>query len=215
MSKKQTTTLLSIALFAIVSVICSSISILESSQICLGYVVLVLGCYATGICSGTLIGVLGTIIYCIVARDFQSLLGLTIANFVIGINLGVWMQALKEMNKERGLWKFGTKFFGSLIIVITSTALGMLLKNMIELLVVKVPIWGLLELRNIVIYDSGMHNVNYFIVTSLIILISIPIAVLVIPNNKIEEYAEETGEEEIEAEEIDDWGDWGDSDYNN
>jgi len=80
-----------IALFVTLSM-CLRVPIFENYYICLGYVVMTLYLYAVGTVSGTLVGCIGTLLYCILINGLRGMPGWIVGNLIIGVVLGTVMK---------------------------------------------------------------------------------------------------------------------------
>ena len=60
-----------IALFVVLS-LCLQVPVFENYYLCLGYVAMAVYCYSVGTAEGTLVGVLGVILYCLVIKILPS-----------------------------------------------------------------------------------------------------------------------------------------------
>lgn len=83
-------TAMGVALFVVLSM-CLRVPIFENYYVCLGYVVMVVYLYNVGTLSGTIVGCLGTFIYCILISGLRGMPGWVLGNLVIGIMLGPTM----------------------------------------------------------------------------------------------------------------------------
>ena len=117
-----TATAVGIALFTVFSLVLR-IPVFASGHfyICLGYIVMGIFCYYYGILSGTLIGVLGILFYCLITSSLGGMVGWMLGNAVIGVCVGLVGSKTREMKNEL--------LHQALLIGvgILSTALGMLL----------------------------------------------------------------------------------------
>ena len=85
-----------IAMFVVLS-LCLQVLVFENYYLCLGYVVMAVYCYSVGIVSGTIVGTLGTILYCILINGFRGMPGWALGNIVIGLIIGYAFKIGKEM----------------------------------------------------------------------------------------------------------------------
>ena len=88
-----------IALFVVFS-LCLQVPVFENYYLCLGYVAMAVYCYSFGAVSGTIVGVLGVILYCLVISGLRGLPGWALGNVVIGIALGLTFKRTKTMNNN-------------------------------------------------------------------------------------------------------------------
>lgn len=91
-------TAVGIALFVVFS-LCLQVPVFENYYLCLGYVAMAVYCYSFGAVSGTIVGVLGVVLYCLVISGLRGLPGWALGNVVIGIALGLTFKRTKTMQK--------------------------------------------------------------------------------------------------------------------
>lgn len=121
------------ALFVALSM-CLRVPVFENYYLCLGYVVMAVYCYSVGTVSGTIVGCLGTFLYCLLISGMRGMPGWVIGNFVIGIIIGLTFRKTKNLEK---VWLRAVLNF---IAIAGSTALGILvLKSMTECLLYAQP----------------------------------------------------------------------------
>lgn len=89
-------TAVGVALFAVFS-LCLQVPVFENYYLCLGYVAMAVYCYSFGAASGTIVGVLGVVLYCLVISGLRGLPGWALGNMVIGIALGLAFRRTKTM----------------------------------------------------------------------------------------------------------------------
>ncbi len=87
-----------IALF-VVFTLCLQVPVFENYYLCLGYVVMAVYCYSVGTVEGTVVGVFGVILYCLLTSGLRGMPGWAAGNVVIGLALG----ALFRLTKDRKL----------------------------------------------------------------------------------------------------------------
>ena len=87
----QRITLLAVgsALFVALSM-CLQVPVFENYYLCLGY-------YSFGTFSGTVVGTLGVILYCLVINGLRGMPGWALGNVVIGVCLGLVFRITKPM----------------------------------------------------------------------------------------------------------------------
>ena len=100
-TRKLCVTALGIALFAALS-LCLRVPVFDNYYLCLGYVVMAVYCCSFGAVSGTLVGVLGVVLYCLVISGLRGLPGWALGNLVIGAVLGLVFPRTRKL-KNRGL----------------------------------------------------------------------------------------------------------------
>lgn len=159
-TKNLCITAMGIALFVALSM-CLRVPIFENYYVCLGYVVMTIYLYNVGTISGTIVGCVGTFIYCILINGLRGMPGWIIGNLIIGLITGFIMQKLQNINKN---------CFVFLLIAIVSSisvCLGILgAKSLVECFLYGQPI-----LVRII------SNMSAFIADSVTIIISIPLAI--------------------------------------
>ena len=160
--KKITINAMGIALFVVLS-LCLQIQIFDGFYLCLGYVVMTFYCYCIGITSGTLVGTLGVLIYCLLISGLRGMPGWALGNLFLGIVLGAGFKRIKQLKKT---------FAKNCILVsyiIISTAIAMLfIKSGVECILYSQPFW----LRSV-------KNIYAFVADAFVIIISLPICKLV------------------------------------
>lgn len=94
----QRITLLAVgsALFVALSM-CLQVPVFENYYLCLGYAVMAVYCYSFGTFSGTVVGTLGVILYCLVINGLRGMPGWALGNVVIGVCLGLVFRITKPM----------------------------------------------------------------------------------------------------------------------
>ena len=91
-------TAIGIALFVALSV-CLQVPVFENYYLCLGYVAMAVYCYSFGAVSGTIVGVLGVVLYCLLINGLRGMPGWALGNLVIGVVLGLTFGKTKRMEK--------------------------------------------------------------------------------------------------------------------
>lgn len=156
-----TATAVGIALFTILSLVLR-IPIFASGHfyICLGYIVMGVYCYYFGVFSGTLIGVLGILFYCLITSSLGGMVGWMLGNAVIGVCVGFVGSKTRGMKNE---------FLHQTILIgvgILSTAIGMLpVKSVYESLLSGLPF----SVR-------FLANLTGFITDAIVLSFSFPLA---------------------------------------
>ena len=142
-----------IALFVVLS-LCLQVPVFENYYLCMGYAVMAVYCWFFGVISGTIVGALGVVMYCLVISGLRGMPG-----WVIGILLGSIFHKTKAM-KSRGL-----KTLLNSISIIIAVALGILIvKSLTECLLYVQPM----------IVRIG-KNMSAFIADTVMLLASLPI----------------------------------------
>ena len=85
-----------IALFVALS-LCLQVPVFENYYLCLGYVVMAVYCYSFGTAAGTVAGVLGVVLYCLLINGLRGMPGWALGNVVIGVILGLAFGATKKI----------------------------------------------------------------------------------------------------------------------
>lgn len=124
--QKLCNTALGIALFVVLS-LCIRVPVFENYYICLGYVVMAVYCYSFGTASGTLVGILGVVLYCVLTSGLRGMPGWASGNLVIGIVLGVTFRITKRIkNSSAGL-------IIDFVAIVVAVAIGILgVKSIVE-----------------------------------------------------------------------------------
>ena len=147
-----------IALFVALSLLVQ-VPVFDNYYLCLGYAVMAVYCYAFGAVSGSVVGALGVVVYCLVTSGLRGMPGWALGNVVIGILLALAFRCAKKTDTpalKAALWTVG---------VIVSTALGILVvKSVVDSIIRAQP----------VIVRMGM-NINAFIADAVVLLVSLPL----------------------------------------
>jgi len=148
---------LGIALFVTLSM-CLRVPVFENYYLCLGYVVMAVYCYSYGAVKGTIVGVAGTILYCLLINGLRGMPGWAIGNIAIGIILGIWFKFTKSSSSVI------TKMF-SVAVVVVSVAIGILgFKSAVECVLYAQPM--ALRLAN---------NIYAFVSDVVVLAVSLPL----------------------------------------
>ena len=70
-----------IALFVVLT-LCLQVPVFENYYLCLGYVAMAVYCYSVGTAEGTIIGVFGVILYCLLTSGLRGMPGWAAGNVV-------------------------------------------------------------------------------------------------------------------------------------
>ena len=147
-----------IALFVALS-LCLQVPVFENYYLCLGYAVMAVYCWSFGAVSGTIVGALGVVLYCLVISGLRGMPGWTLGNVVIGVILGLVLSKTKTM--KNAAWKTVLNS----IAIIGSVALGILVvKSLTECLLYAQPM----------VVRMG-KNMSAFIADTVMLLASLPI----------------------------------------
>ena len=89
-----------IALFVVLS-LCLQVPVFENYYLCLGYVAMAVWCFSFGTVPGTIVGVLGTVLYCVVISGLRGMPGWALGNIVIGLALGLTFHRTENLKNSR------------------------------------------------------------------------------------------------------------------
>lgn len=159
--KKLTATAIGIALFVVLA-LCVQVPVFQNYYLCLGYVAMAVYCFSFGVFSGTAVGALGVVLYCLLTSGLRGMPGWALGNVVIGIGLGLTFRATRDMQKkgvQYALW------VGSVILF---TAIGILgVKSLIDSLIKSQPF----------LVRAGM-NLYAFVADAAVLILSLPLCPL-------------------------------------
>ena len=149
-----------IALFVVLS-LCLQVPIFENYYLCLGYVAMIIYLYSIGTISGTIVGTLGTILYCILISGLRGMPGWAVGNILIGFLVGEFFKADRNIAvKNKTL-----RFIGNCIFMIAACSIGILfVKSGVEVLLYAQP-FGV----------RFISNIYAFIADSFVMCFSVPI----------------------------------------
>lgn len=126
-------TAMGIALYVVLA-LCLQVPVFENYYLCLGYVSMMVFCYYFGPISGSTVGVLGVVLYCLLINGLRGLPGWAAGNLIIGIVVGLTCLLTKKM-KSTVLRNIIIAFS-----VILSTAIGILVvKSFVEVILCGQP----------------------------------------------------------------------------
>lgn len=147
-----------IALFVALSM-CLRVPVFENYYLCLGYIVMTVYCYKFGVTSGLIVGVFGTMLYCLLINGLRGMPGWVVGNIVIAIELGLIFKITKKLKKPL------LETIIAAIITVEATAIGILVaKSLVEMMLYSQPF--LLRISN---------NIYAFIADIVVIIMSLPI----------------------------------------
>lgn len=110
------------------------VPVFENYYLCLGYVAMAVFCYSVGTLSGTVVGSLGTFLYCLLISGMRGMPGWVLGNLVIGVIIGLTFRKTKKLDK---VWLRAVLNFLAIAI---SVALGILvIKSLTECLLYAQP----------------------------------------------------------------------------
>jgi len=156
-----------VALFVALSM-CLRVPVFENYYLCLGYFVMAIYCYCISPVSGTIVGVLGTILYCVLINGLRGMPGWAMGNIFIGAFLGFGFEFFKLLKGKVIRYIIMTSC------VIIGTFLGILLvKSSVEMMLYSQPFF--LRITN---------NIYAFIADIFVLLLSIPTCIAIEPSIK-------------------------------
>ena len=127
-------TAIGIALFVVLT-LCLQVPVFENYYLCLGYIIMAVCLYSFGTVSGTLVGVIGVLLYCILTGGLRGMPGWAAGNLLIGIIVGLTFGKTKNLNQK---WLAAVLNF---LAILLSTALGILiLKSAVEWILYSQPL---------------------------------------------------------------------------
>lgn len=131
--KVMIATALGIALFVVLA-LCLQVPVFENYYLCLGYIAMAVYCYSFGTVSGTIVGVFGVVLYCLLISGLRGMPGWALGNVAIGFGLGLTFELTKNMKNRVG------KYMLWVSAVIFSTAIGILgLKSLVDSVIKSQP----------------------------------------------------------------------------
>lgn len=162
--KKLCLTALGIALFPALSV-CLQVPVFENYYLCLGYAAMAVWLYCFGTLSGTLVGAVGVVLYCLIINGMRGMPGWTLGNIVIGVILGIVFRFGRQIKRPA----VRTTVYVAAIAI--SCALGILVvKSLTECLLYAQPF----ELR------VG-KNIYAFVADLVMLAASLPLCAILCP----------------------------------
>lgn len=158
-----------IALFVVLS-LCLQVPVFQNYYLCLGYVVMTFYCYSIGVTSGTIVGTLGVILYCLLISGLRGMPGWAMGNLFLGISLGISFKYVRRIKRPV------IELLVSAVLITVFTAIAMLgIKSLTEHLLYSQPF--MLRVAT---------NMYAFIADAFVIIVSLPICKFLEPNiNKI------------------------------
>lgn len=115
-----------IALFVVLT-LCLQVPVFENYYLCLGYIAMAVYLYSVGIASGTIVGTLGVVIYCVLISGLRGMPGWAAGNVVIGIIVGFFFKMTKPLKMNAAQWII------SVIVIVAAVAAGILgVKSLVE-----------------------------------------------------------------------------------
>jgi len=132
-TKKLCLTAMGTALFVVLA-LCIQVPVFENYYICLGYVAMMVWCYHFGTFSGTVVGTLGVVLYCLVTNGLRGMPGWVMGDLAIGLIVGGTCSLTRSMER---------RWLRHLIIgtaAVLSAAIGMLaVKSFTEMILYAQP----------------------------------------------------------------------------
>ena len=114
------------ALFVVLTM-CLQVPVFGNYYLCLGYIIMTICLYSFGTVSGTFVGVVGVMLYCLLISGLRGMPGWAIGNLVIGIIVGLTFKLTKRIKKT---W---LQTILNILAIAVSTAIGILiLKSLTE-----------------------------------------------------------------------------------
>lgn len=151
-----------IALFVALT-LCVQVPVFQNYYLCLGYFVMIAFLYIMGTASGTLVGTLGVVLYCVITSGLRGMPGWALGNIIIGISMGLTLKLVKRLNKPI------LEIIISSVIAVISVAFGILVvKSGVEHIIYSLPF-----------FVRVATNIYAFVADVVIIIISIPICKLI------------------------------------
>lgn len=133
MTKKICLMAMGTALYVVLA-LCLQVPVFENYYLCLGYVAMMVFCYYFGAIGGSVVGVFGVVLYCLLTNGIRGMPGWAAGNLVIGVALGAvcgMTQKLKSILVRHVLIA---------LTILTATALGILgVKSLVEMLLYAQP----------------------------------------------------------------------------
>lgn len=156
-----TATAIGIALFVVLA-LCLQVPVFENYYLCLGYVAMAVYCYSFGTVSGTVVGALGVVLYCLIINGMRGMPGWALGNMVIGVGLGLafaWSKKLPSKPLKIAVWAAAVVIF---------TALGILgVKSLVDSFIRAQPF----------LVRAGM-NLYAFVADVVVLLVAVPLCAM-------------------------------------
>ena len=132
--KRISITGMGIALFVVLT-LCLQVPVFENYYLCLGYVAMAVYCYSIGTAEGTIVGVFGVILYCLLTSGLRGMPGWAAGNVVIGLALGFLFRLTRDSKLTVPV------ILGSVLVIIAACAVGILgVKSAVEWLLYSQPL---------------------------------------------------------------------------
>ena len=157
-TKKLCLLAIGIALFVVLSM-CLQVPVFENYYLCLGYVVMAVYCWSFGTLSGTVVGVFGVILYCVVISGLRGMPGWALGNVVIGVMMGECFRATRRMKST------AAQLVIHVLVLTAACALG--------ILVVKSLTESILYLQPMAVRIG--KNFSAFVADAVMLVLSLPV----------------------------------------
>ena len=132
--KRISITGMGIALFVVLT-LCLQVPVFENYYLCLGYVAMAVYCYSIGTAEGTIVGVFGVILYCLLTSGLRGMPGWAAGNVVIGLALGFLFRLTRDSKLTVPV------ILGSVLVIVAACAVGILgVKSAVEWLLYSQPL---------------------------------------------------------------------------
>ena len=158
---RLTATAVGIALFTVLA-LALQVPVFQNYYLCLGYIAMAVYLYSFGAVSGTIVGVLGVVLYCVLTSGLRGMPGWALGNIPIGVIMGLTFaktKALKSRTAKYAIWTAAA---------VIASAVGILgVKSLVDSLIKAQPF----------IMRAGM-NIYAFIADAAVLIISLPVCVL-------------------------------------
>lgn len=121
------------ALFVVLT-LCLQVPVFENYYLCFGYIIMAVCLYSFGTVSGTFVGVVGVVLYCLLTSGLRGMPGWAIGNLIIGVIVGLTFKFTKRISKT---WLRAVINF---LAIAAATAIGILiLKSLTECILYAQP----------------------------------------------------------------------------
>ena len=149
------------ALFVVLS-LCLQVPVFENYYLCLGYAVMMVYCYSFGPGAGTVVGVLGEVLYCLLTSGLRGMPGWSLGNAAIGLLLGFGLRPVRRIPAKAG------QAAAAVVLIAVASAVGIL---------------GIKSLTEQILYAQPFlvrvaKNTAAFIADAVMLAVSLPIAML-------------------------------------
>jgi uncharacterized membrane protein len=156
--KNITITGMGIALFVVLT-LCLQVPVFQNYYLCLGYIVMAVYLYSIGTVSGTIVGTLGVVLYCLLISGLRGMPGWALANVIIGILLGFTFKMTRKLHKP---W---LENIISVAAIVIGTAIGILIfKSGLESILYAQPF-----------LVRTVNNIYAFVADVVVLIISLPV----------------------------------------